>query len=46
MAEYLAGEPNPRDDAMDARWVSAEDANTYNLNTKTRDLLNRIGFIP
>ena len=45
MAEYLAGEPNPRDDAMDARWVSAEDANTYNLNTKTRDLLNRIGFI-
>jgi ADP-ribose pyrophosphatase len=45
MAEYLAGEPNPRDDAMDARWVSAEDADTYNLNTRTRELLNRIEFI-
>lgn len=44
-AEYLAGEPTPRDDAMDARWVSAEDADTYHLNIKTRDLLNRIGFI-
>ncbi len=44
MAEYLAGEPNPRDDAVDARWVSAADAGTYNLNIKTRDLLNRIGI--
>ncbi len=44
MAEYLAGEPTPRDDAMDARWVAAADAETYNLNTKTRDLLNRIGI--
>ncbi|MBT8372404.1 MAG: NUDIX hydrolase [Deltaproteobacteria bacterium] len=45
MAEYLEGEPNPRDDAMDARWVSAAEADTYKLNIKTRDLLNRIGFI-
>ena len=45
MAEYLAGEPTPRDDALDARWVSAAEANTHNLNTKTRDLLNRIEFI-
>jgi ADP-ribose pyrophosphatase len=44
MAEYLAGEPIPRDDALDARWVSATDADTYNLNIKTRDLLNRIGM--
>jgi ADP-ribose pyrophosphatase YjhB (NUDIX family) len=44
-AKYLAGKPSPRDDAMDARWVSAEDADTYHLNTKTRDLLNRIGFL-
>ena len=44
MAQYLAGEPNPRDDALDARWVSATDADTYNLNIKTRDLLNRIGI--
>ena len=45
MAQYLAGEPNPRDDAMDARWVPATEADTCNLNTKTRDLLIRIGFI-
>ena len=45
MAEYLAGRPIPRDDATDARWVSAADADTYNLNIRTRDLLNRIGFI-
>ncbi len=45
MAKYLSGEPTPRDDAMDARWVSAAEADTYNLNTKTRDLLNRIEFI-
>ena len=45
MAEYLAGEPLPQDDALDARWVSATDAQAYNLNTKTRHLLHRIGFI-
>lgn len=45
MAEYLTGEPNPGDDAAEARWVSVADANTYNLNIKTRDLLNQIGFI-
>ena len=44
MAEYLAGEPKPRDDAMEARWVPAADAGTYYLNIKTRDLLNRIGI--
>jgi 8-oxo-dGTP diphosphatase len=44
MAEYLAGEPNPNDDALDARWVSPADVQAYNLNIKTRDLLNRIGF--
>ena len=45
MAKYLTGEPMPRDDAMDARWVSANDAGTYDLNTRTRDLLIRIQFI-
>jgi len=45
MAEYLAGKPDPRDDVTDARWVSAAETNTYNLNIKTRELLNRIGFI-
>ena len=44
MAEYLSGKPNPSDDALDARWVSPADANTYNLNVKTRDLLNQMGF--
>ena len=43
MAEYLAGEPNANDDAQDARWVSASDAQVYNLNIKTRDLLNQMG---
>ena len=45
MAQYLAGEPTPRDDAKDARWVSADDIGTYDLNTRTRDLLEQIGFI-
>jgi 8-oxo-dGTP diphosphatase len=44
MAEYLAGEPKPNDDALDARWVSPAEVHAYNLNIKTRDLLNRIGF--
>ena len=44
-ATYLAGEPMAHDDAMDARWVSPTEVKAYNLNTKTRDLLNRIGFI-
>jgi ADP-ribose pyrophosphatase len=45
MADYLAGDPLPQDDAMDARWVSATDADAYNLNIRTRDLLHQIGFI-
>ena len=45
IAEYLAGEPNPSDDALDARWVLASDIHTYKLNIKIRDLLNRIGFL-
>ena len=45
MAEYLTGEPTPRDDALEARWVSATEVETYNLNPKTRDLLHQIGFI-
>jgi len=44
MAEYLAGEPEPGDDALEAGWISPVDACAYNLNTKTRDLLTRIGF--
>ena len=45
MAEYLAGEPDPNDDALAARWVSASDTHTYNLNIKTRDLLTQVGFL-
>ena len=46
MATYLAGEPHPQDDALDARWVAPAEIHTYGLNPRTHDLLKQIGFIP
>ncbi len=38
-AEYLAGEPRPGDDALDARWVTAAELRQLPVNATTRRLL-------
>jgi len=45
MATYLAGEPIPQDDALDARWIAPSEIHAYGLNPRTQDLLRQIGFI-
>jgi ADP-ribose pyrophosphatase len=45
MATYLAGEPNPQDDALDARWIAPTEIQAFGLNPRTHDLLKQIGFI-
>jgi 8-oxo-dGTP diphosphatase len=39
IADYVSGEPRPGDDALDARWVSAQEMKTLNVNSKTVELL-------
>ncbi len=39
LSEYVSGEPSPRDDALDARWLSAADVNRLPVNATTLDLL-------
>jgi len=41
IAEYVSGEPVPGDDAADARWISASDMDTLEVNIRTRGLLNK-----
>lgn len=41
IAEYISGEPVPGDDAADARWISAADMDTLEVNIRTRGLLNK-----
>jgi 8-oxo-dGTP diphosphatase len=44
-AEYVSGEPQPGDDAADARWISARELDNLALSAKTRKLLKtRFGF--
>ena len=45
MATYLAGEPIPQDDALDARWIAPAELHAYGLNPRTQDLLQQIGFV-
>ena len=46
-ADYLSGEPTPRDDALDARWLSPADVENLPVNDTTLDLLrNTIKFCP
>ena len=45
MATYLTGEPNPQDDALDARWIAPTEIHAFGLNQRTQDLLKQIGFI-
>jgi ADP-ribose pyrophosphatase len=47
MADYIAGEPFPGDDALEVRWVSADELSALELSRFTRDLLaQRFGFGP
>ena len=44
-ADYVRGELRPGDDAIDARWVSPEDAKNLEVSPATANLLNnRFGF--
>jgi len=45
MATYLEGEPNPQDDAVDARWIAPNEIPAFGLNPRTQDLLKQIEFI-
>lgn len=45
IADYLSGDPQPGDDAADARWVSAAELNTLKVSAMTIKLLRRqFGF--
>ena len=47
MADYLTGEPVPGDDALEVRWVSADELPALELSGITRDLLaQQFGFGP
>lgn len=39
LAEYLGGDPTPRDDAEDAGWLRPLDLDRLPVNATTRDLL-------
>ena len=46
-AEYVSGEVNAGDDAMDAGWISSKDINTRKVSAATRKLLKECyGFGP
>lgn len=45
IADYVSGEPKAGDDALDARWVSAQEMKNLNVNSKTKELLrDHFGF--
>ena len=45
LADYISGEPQPGDDAADARWVSAEAIKTLKVSAMTLKLLKtQFGF--
>jgi 8-oxo-dGTP diphosphatase len=46
MADYIRGELNPSDDALDARWFYPEDLQGIKLNETTRKLLREMRFLP
>ena len=46
LADYVAGEPRARDDALEARWARPEDFPGLTVSPPTLELLDRIGFLP
>ena len=44
-AEYISGTPRADDDALDAKWVAAQELEEMTVSPATRDLLaQRFGF--
>jgi len=46
LAEYISGEPQAADDALDAAWVEPETLARLDVNTTTRQLLARLDTGP
>ena len=46
LADYVAGEPRARDDALEARWVRPEDFPGLMVSAPTVELLRRLEFLP
>jgi ADP-ribose pyrophosphatase len=42
LAEPIAGELNPRDDALDAQWVYPKDFRSYNMSSTLVELLKEL----
>ncbi|WP_455211883.1 NUDIX hydrolase [Kaarinaea lacus] len=42
LAEYIRGEPNAGDDAMDAKWFGFENINDPGIDSETKKLLNQL----
>ena len=40
--KYISGEPEPGDDALEARWIPLEDLCQYEVNRKTLELVAKI----
>ena len=45
MGEYVSGEPDARDDAMDARFMSPGEVVLEKVSSSTLELLKKLGFI-
>lgn len=41
LADYVAGNPRPGDDALEARWISAPELQKLKVSEKTLELLNQ-----
>ncbi len=46
LGEYVSGEVNGSDDALEARWVSPSEAEGLDMTGTTRQLLREVGFFP
>jgi len=42
LADYVSGQPRPRDDASEARWVGAEELDGLPASDTTKDLLKKL----
>lgn len=45
LADYVAGEPRARDDALEARWARPEELSGLLVSEPTLELLGRVGFL-
>ena len=45
MADLMGGKLRPSDDALDARWFRAQEIQEFEVSERTRDFLEKFGFI-